>query len=174
MTPHGGIPTVQIFLKHWEKCAFKASPTCLDTPMNKQFRSQALTHKSGKKHHESQKKTNCTKGHFRKSCWHSGISFCILASSTPSWHLLFLSLTSLPEECSSHYEQFLLTISVTLYPHTCLTRVSCKPSPEIINSLRIFSSLTFCNVPVRHSSDRSRASLRQAIVIVLYTQRFQS
>lgn len=32
MTPQGGIPTVQIFLKDIEEWAFKASPTCLDTP----------------------------------------------------------------------------------------------------------------------------------------------
>lgn len=98
-----------------------------------------------KKHHESQKKTNCTKGHFRKSCWHSGIRFCILASST--------LLTSY----SCHWPLYLNNVPLSMssfclppqlcYPHTYLTRMSYKPSPEILNSSRIVSSLIFCNVP---------------------------
>lgn len=114
MTPQGGIPTVQIFLKDLEEWAFRAFPTCLETPMNDQYRSQILTHPNQCKI-VVQKETHrqvYPKGHSEgRVPGTATLVSDVSASSIPSSHLFFLSLTSGPQ---SPFGQLLLRGSVLI------------------------------------------------------------
>lgn len=149
MTPQGGIPTVHIFLKHWEEWAFRASPTCLDTPMNNQFRSQALTHKSCKTPWPTERDKQTSIRVYKRPLLGKVADTVELVSV--SWlallplHLLLLSLISWPEQFSSPYGYFCL--QPRFCPYTSLTTMSRKPSPEIMNvPSGFFSDLLYCSI----------------------------